>query len=220
MTADAPAALSPILGPATQLGFVVRDVEAAVRHWIEVFGIGPFVVMEHGTSVPPPVTYMRGRPVSVELKLAFGFSGDVQIELIEQTNDAPSPYTEFLAGGREGLQHLGYWVHDHAAATQRVEAAGYRPVYEIRVAGQELPIVYYESPSVLGPMLELVPPKWRRSREAIRTVTAAWKGGEPGDAIRHLFGISEKGRRQLRLRRRGGVYGSSCSSASIWPFSA
>ena len=171
--------LSPILGPATQLGFVVRDVEAAVWHWIEVFGVGPFVVMEHGTAQPPPPTYMRGTPVSVELKLAFGFMGDVQIELIEQRNDAPSPYTEFLAAGREGLQHLGFWVHDHARATRRVEAAGYEPVYEIRVAGQPSPIVYYDSPSLYGPMLEIVPFQWRRSREAIKQAVDAWEGSDP-----------------------------------------
>ena len=172
-------ALEPILGPATQLGFVVRDVEAAIRHWTEVFGVGPFIVMEHGTAQPPPPTFMRGEEVSVELKLGFGFMGDVQIELIEQRNDAPSPYAEFLAAGREGLQHLGFWVHDHDEATRRVTAAGYEPVYEIRVAGQALPIVYYDSPSQVGPMLELVPPAWRRSREAVRREIDAWSGGEP-----------------------------------------
>jgi hypothetical protein len=171
--------LSPILGPATQLGFVVRDVEAAMRHWIDIFGVGPFVCMERGVSQPPSVTFMRGAPVKVELRLAFGFMGEMQIELIEQVNDSPSPYSEFLAAGREGLQHLGFWVHDHAQATRTVEAAGYEPVYEIRVAGQELPIVYYDSPSLYGPMLELVPPKWRRSREAIRAATQAWTGGDP-----------------------------------------
>lgn len=170
--------LSPILGPATQLGFVVRDVEAAVRHWNDVFGVGPFVIMEHGTAQPPPPTYMRGQEVSVELKLAFGFMGDVQIELIEQRNGAPSPYTEFLEAGREGLQHLGFWVHDHALATRRIEAAGYEPVYEIRVEGQALPIVYYDSPSLYGPMLEIVPPQWRRSREAIRKAVDNWTDGD------------------------------------------
>ena len=157
----------------------MRNVEMAVRHWNEVFGVGPFVIMEHGTAQPPPPTYMRGEEVSVELKLAFGFMGDVQIEIIEQRNDAPSPYTEFLAAGREGLQHLGFWVHDHASATRRIEAAGYRPVYEIRVAGQPLPIVYYDSPSLYGPMLEIVPPQWRRSRQAIRRTIEAWNDTDP-----------------------------------------
>lgn len=172
--------LHPLLGPATQLGFVVRDLEAAMRHWIEVFGVGPFICMEKGVSQPPAVTWMRGEPVVVELKVAFAFMGDVQIELIEQTNDAPSPYTEFLAAGREGLQHFGFWTPDHARATGAVEAAGYERVYEIRVAGQDLPIIYYDSPSLYGPMLEIVPPKWRRSREAVKAATEKWSGvGEP-----------------------------------------
>lgn len=172
-------ALSPILGPATQLGFVVRDVEAAMQHWIDVLGVGPFICMEQGTSQPAPTTYMRRKPVVVETRLAFGFLGDVQIELIEQRNDAPSPYTEFLASGHEGLQHLGYWVHDLAAASARLEAAGYDRVYEIGLPGQDDPIIYYQSPSLLGPMLEIVPLKWRRSREAVRAACDEWAGGDP-----------------------------------------
>ncbi len=171
--------LQPILGPATQLGFVVRDIDAAMRHWLDVFGVGPFLCMERGVSQPPATTYMREKPVLVELKLAFAFMGEVQIELIEQRNDAPSPYREFIDSGREGLQHLGFWVHDHAKATQAVEAGGYRRIYEIYVAGQELPIVYYDSPSLYGPMLEIVPPKWRRSREAVRAATEGRSGGDP-----------------------------------------
>ena len=150
-----------------------------MRHWLETFGVGPFLCMERGVAHPPAVTLHRSEPVTVELKLGFAFMGEVQIELIEQTNDAPSPYTEFLAAGREGLQHLGFWVHDYAVATARVEAAGYRPVYEIPVTGQEETIIYYESPPEYGPMLELVPPQWRRSREAVRKAIGAWTGGDP-----------------------------------------
>lgn len=171
--------LRPILGPATQLGFVVRDIEAAMRHWIDVFGVGPFIFMEHGVSQPVGITYHRGEPVQVELKLAFAYMGDVQIELIEQTNDATSPYTDFLKAGREGLQHLGFWVHDHDEATKRVEAAGYERDYEIRVAGQTQPIIYYKSPSLYGPMLEIVPPMWRRSRQAVLDHIRAYKGADP-----------------------------------------
>lgn len=176
---SAPEGLKPVLGPATQLGFVVRNIEASMQHWIDTFGVGPFVFMERGVSQPVSVTYHRGQPVSVELRLAFAYMGDVQIELIEQTNDASSPYTEFLASGREGLQHLGFWVHDHDEATRRVEAAGYERDYEIRVAGQTQPIIYYKSPALYGPMLEIVPPMWRRSREAMLAYIRNYEGSEP-----------------------------------------
>ncbi|MDH4984701.1 VOC family protein [Aminobacter anthyllidis] len=171
--------LRPILGPATQLGFVVRDIEEAMRHWIDVFGVGPFIFMERGVSQPVGTTYHRGQAVQVELRLAFAYMGDVQIELIEQTNDASSPYTDFLNEGREGLQHLGFWVHDHDEATARVEAAGYERDYEIRVAGQTQSIIYYKSPSVYGPMLEIVPPMWRRSRQAVLEHIRTYTGTDP-----------------------------------------
>lgn len=171
--------LRPVLGPATQLGFVVRDLDAAVRHWIEVLGVGPFLYLDKGTGRPPNPSFFRGEEVRVEIRLAFGFIGEVQIELIEQVNDAPSPYREFIAEGREGLQHLGYWVYDHAEACRRVEAAGYERDLVIPIAGQTEEIIYYRSPSVLGPMLEIVPPRWRRAREAVSARLKAWAGGDP-----------------------------------------
>lgn len=171
--------LRPVLGPSTQLGFVVRDLDAATRHWIETLGVGPFLFLDKGTGRPPNPSWHRGEKVVVETRLAFGFLGDVQIELIEQVNEAPSPYREFLAGGREGLQHFGYWVPDYAAARRRVEAAGYVAEFVIPIPGQDDPIVYFRSPSLLGPMLEIVPPRWRRAREAVSARLKSWRGPEP-----------------------------------------
>ena len=179
MAGSANRGLQPVLGPATQLGFVVRDLDAAVRHWIEVLGIGPFLFLEEGTGRPPNPSYFRGEEVRVEIRLAFGFIGNVQLELIQRVNDAPSPYLEFLAAGREGLQHLGYWVHDHAEACRRVEAAGYARELVIPIPGQDEPIIYYHAPAVVGPMLEIVPKRWRKAREAVGERLEAWSGGDP-----------------------------------------
>src|SRR5215211_6559020 len=35
-------AMSRLFGPLRQVGFVVRDVERAMRHWVEVCGVGPW----------------------------------------------------------------------------------------------------------------------------------------------------------------------------------
>ena len=40
------------------------------------------------------------------MSIALANSGDLQIELIQQVNDAPSMYKEFLDAGHEGLQHV------------------------------------------------------------------------------------------------------------------
>ncbi|MEW6645241.1 MAG: VOC family protein [Pseudomonadota bacterium] len=171
--------LKPILGPSTQLGFVVRDLDAALDHWTGVLGIGPFLHFDKGTGRPPAASFYRGQEVVVETRLAFGYIGDVQIELIEQVNDAPSPYRDFIASGHEGLQHLGYWAYDFDDACRRVEAAGYEREFVIPIAGQPQPIIYYRSSSVLGPMLEIVPARWQRVRQAVFDRVSTWSGPDP-----------------------------------------
>src|SRR6201999_3395061 len=34
--------MSRLFGPLRQMGYVVTDVDAAMRHWIEVCGVGPW----------------------------------------------------------------------------------------------------------------------------------------------------------------------------------
>src|SRR6185369_5607710 len=48
----------------------------------------------------------RGKDSAMEMSVALANSGDPQIELIQQRNDAPSMYKELLDSGREGLQHM------------------------------------------------------------------------------------------------------------------
>ena len=51
----------------------------------------------------------RGEPTEPVVSIAFANSGDLQVELIEQEDDAPSIYREFLDAGREGFHHLAWW---------------------------------------------------------------------------------------------------------------
>lgn|SRR5438093_7244272 len=49
--------MSRIFGAVTQAGYVVRDIEAAMRHWVEVLGVGPWFYAEHAPiedfQIPP-----------------------------------------------------------------------------------------------------------------------------------------------------------------------
>lgn len=169
--------LRALLGTETQLGFVVRDLDRAVRHWTQVLGVGPFLFLENGTGRPPAPSLFRGEPQVIELRLAFAYMGEVQIELIEQVNDAASPYREFLAAGREGLQHLGYAVPDFARAHAGLLTAGYSPELEIPIAGQTERITYFRAPDLMGTMVEIVPPQWRAARAAVKAHLKGWRGG-------------------------------------------
>jgi catechol 2,3-dioxygenase-like lactoylglutathione lyase family enzyme len=101
--------MSVFFGGIRQLGLVVSDAEAAMRAWGRA-GVGPFHVIDfevddfvyRGKSSPAP-----------RLTLCFAHSGPLQIELIQQHNDVPSAYRDFLAQGREGAQHIAAWFGDH-----------------------------------------------------------------------------------------------------------
>lgn len=105
-----------------QIGFVVKDLAAAIATYQPIFG--PFSVMEPGEM---EFEY-RGRSEKSELKLAFARSGEVEIELIEWVS-GETPHKEFLAAGREGMHHLRFIVEDIDSKVSEAEALGYRNIW-------------------------------------------------------------------------------------------
>ena len=101
--------MSRLFGGVIQNGYVVRNIEAAMRHWIDVLGVGPWFYIDH---LPVADFQYKGQPSPVDISLALANSGTLQIELIQQRNDAPSLYRDFLQAGHEGLQHLGYGTRE------------------------------------------------------------------------------------------------------------
>ncbi len=64
----------------------------ALWTWHDVMGVGPFYLAEFRLANQ----VFRGRPTDGTCKVALSYHGDVQVEIIAPTNDAPSPYTELL----------------------------------------------------------------------------------------------------------------------------
>lgn len=114
--------MSRIFGPIRQNGVVVPDMDRAITHWSETMGVGPWYVFDR---VVTHDAYHRGEPSTLALKIALSYSGGVQIELIEQLDDTPSIYLDFLraSGGVGGLQHVSSWPtpdeFDHLIETCR-----------------------------------------------------------------------------------------------------
>jgi hypothetical protein len=99
------------------MGYVSRNLEASVDYWIETVGAGPFFFAEYA----PEEQVYRGRPTVTRFRLAYGYSGDMNIEVVQQDDDAPSAYTELLDAGRPipagGLFHHVMVDHDDYDAT-------------------------------------------------------------------------------------------------------
>ena len=170
--------MSRIFGPIRQNGYVVRDVEAAMKHWTEALGVGPFFYFER---VPIEDFRYRGEPSPIEVSIALANSGPLQIELIQQRNDAPSMYRDFLEAGHEGLQHVAYWTRDFNADLERALADGYRIGHSGQVGGPDGRFVYFDTESHPGTVVELSEISGSKGRffEHIAETAHTWDGSDP-----------------------------------------
>ncbi|MBK6552460.1 MAG: VOC family protein [Rhodocyclaceae bacterium] len=124
------------LPPIDQVGFVVHDLDAAIARYSPLFG--PF----HRIDGSVQGCDFRGRIADVELDIAFGRSGALEIELI-QWRSGESPHAEFTHQGREGMHHLRFRVEDVDAWIAKARAIGYRPIWYKRFS-PEITFAYLE----------------------------------------------------------------------------
>lgn len=170
--------MSRIFGPIMQNGFVVRDLEAAMRHWTGVLGVGPFFVLPRVAFAD--VTY-RGRAVDIQMAVATAYSGDLQIELVQQLNDAPSVYREFLDAGREGLHHVGVATTDYVADLARIRAHGLA-VAQGGSTAAGTGFAYFDSAGEFqGSMVELfeATPALMKFFAKVQAASRDWDGTDP-----------------------------------------
>jgi hypothetical protein len=79
--------MSRFFGEIRQAGYVVPDIEAAMRYWTDILGVGPFFYNER---VPIRNYVYRGQSYEPHNSVALANSGPLQIELIQCRNDVPS----------------------------------------------------------------------------------------------------------------------------------
>jgi len=104
----------------------------------------------------------------------------VQVELIQQRNDAPSMYQDFLKAGRTGLQHLAYWTEDFDNDLARLLEKGWKVGMSGEV-GERGRFVYFETefhPGTVIELSEIAGPKGTVFR-IIRESAENWDGSDP-----------------------------------------
>ena len=176
--------MSVLPRPIRQIGYVVADLDGAIQSWIEL-GVGPWFVIR---GLPMRALY-RGEPCETTLSLALSNSGELQLELIQQEDDPPSIFTEFLAGNGPGYHQLAYWTEDFNATRKAVADAGWPVVWSggegfgVRFAYVEPP----NSPAYISQIVEIseLTDATLASSAFIREAAASWDGSDP---IRELGG--------------------------------
>jgi hypothetical protein len=88
----------PVFTETMQLGIVVRDLDAAMRTYVEDYGIGPWEVYEFNPGNAKDL-HEYGQPVERSWRLAVAMVGQVIWELIEPLDDESSARASCREGG-------------------------------------------------------------------------------------------------------------------------
>ncbi|MFE1950901.1 MULTISPECIES: VOC family protein [Streptomyces] len=174
--------MPPSIGSIDQLGYVVKDVEAAMRHWTTNLGVGPFFYFPQAAVGR---TFYLGEPTDARIAVGIAQAGDVQIELIQQLNpQAPSAYRDFLEERGEGLHHVGHFVtgegdDTYDAFLARFAEADVEP-YHHGDSGPGSRFAYLPTEEHGGTVVEVIETaQWGGFFDAIRAAAAGWDGSDP-----------------------------------------
>jgi methylmalonyl-CoA epimerase len=125
----------------SHMGFAVKDLDAAIRLYGEVFGLTP----AH-----------RWHATDDRMEAASFHVGGIEIELMQPTSE-DSPIARFIAKRGEGIHHVAYKVDDVADALHRAAAAGVETIdKEPRNGGDgKTRIGFLHPKSTMGVLTEL-----------------------------------------------------------------
>lgn len=174
---------TPKFGKPFQVAYVVRDMDAALDHWIRLIGVGPFHTIEIDQDA-----LVYGKSLHVRTQMALSWWNDMQIELIMPRDDAMTPYRSFLDAGRQGVHHLACVSDDFTRSHAEMTAAGAECVMLGEMPGTR--IAYYGTDTDFpGTMIEVVEgsPFFLDLLSRMKAVCAGWDGSDPVRPIERLF---------------------------------
>ena len=100
--------MKPFFVQTTQIGVVVKDLDATLKTYVEKYGIGPWVVYTFSNDNVESLQ-VGGKPVDHTMKLALCNIGNTQWELIEPLDDKTC-YAQFIKEHGEGIHHVAVGV--------------------------------------------------------------------------------------------------------------
>lgn len=170
--------MSKVFGEIRQLAFVVRDIDEAMKYWAKTLGVGPFFVKR---KIEFADYIYRGKvSKSPRISIALANSGYIQIELIEQHDDAPSIYKEYLENSVGGLQHVSSWVTTaelHQKKTELLEL-GYSIAQECTIPSSGVQLVYFStensSANFIFEIADLMEPDQYSRVQGIKSAYEQW----------------------------------------------
>ena len=165
-----------------QNSWIVRDLDAAVEHWLKTTGIGPFYLVK-GVTIEDQL--YRGQPTHIEVSYALAQAGEIQVELVCQHNDVPSAYRDTVPADAEmAFHHMAIYTGDYDADLAAYQAAGAEVAFSGGFAGKRF--CYVDTSRTIGCMIELIEHSEAQDSffTLLRESARDWDGTDP---IRNAF---------------------------------
>lgn len=161
-----------------QLGFVVDDLLAAARRWVDVFGVGPFHIMPR---VSNSCRY-RGGEGSVDIHIGVAQAGPVQIELIQDFTEGPSVFADLRDRhdrNKTGFHQICTVTRDYDGKKAHYVDLGYELACEFTSPGQR--VAFFDTMEDFGFFSEVAEEKasFQVNLSRISQTCADWDGSDP-----------------------------------------
>ena len=137
-------------GAIDQIGILVEDLDASIDSWISHSAVGPWTVFR---NVSLDGEY-RGQPTQVTMDVGLSYQDGVQIELIQATNDAASPYLSDDGERLSGFHHIGRIVDDLDAAVATAVEGGMELLFTAHNPATR--VAYLRAPHQPGQLFEFI----------------------------------------------------------------
>jgi catechol 2,3-dioxygenase-like lactoylglutathione lyase family enzyme len=171
--------MSQFFGKSIHTAFIVPDVEQAVQRMADS-GVGPFFMLR---KIKPMARY-RGTRHDVLETVAFFYDGGTLFEFLQQLDDTPSAFKEFLARRPQGgLHHQAYYCDNFDLALKQAAARGteFRVVQEFITADGSPFEIYIEPVGKPDPLLVQLslPGTLPQLFGEMERIAASWDGKDP-----------------------------------------
>jgi methylmalonyl-CoA/ethylmalonyl-CoA epimerase len=109
---------------ASQIGMVVRNARSSAEYFSGLYNIKPWY---HAEFVEKKIFY-RGKEIELDAEILIGFSGGVEIELIQMNNDEENIYSDILGKQDGGIHHIGFFISGYDRKLAEMKAMGVEPL--------------------------------------------------------------------------------------------
>lgn len=167
---------APGRAPPVQLAYTVSNAAAAAQQWAAQFGAGPFFLLPH---IPLETVTIRGQESSFDHSSAYGWHGEIMIELVQQHCATASIFND----RPYGLHHVAHFVPELPAALKAHQQAGRPIAMQARTAPASptepgTAFAFVDARTTHGHYLELYEPGERLAGfySMVREAAVGWDG--------------------------------------------